>query len=172
MTGKTRGGFTLVELLITVSILATLSATMVVSIRGATAKTKAAVIASNVEACISAAALCVVDADQNTEALSSMDADTMLGKYMPKWADFSGVASDPVTYTAAGKGPNSWALTVDFKNEPEKEEVKKSLQKIKGYGKYYDGGNKADVMSNNSYAFKVMLYEGRIVASADVDQGD
>ena len=51
---KTRKGFTLVELLIVVAILATLAATMVASMGGATAKAKAATITSNVEACVTA----------------------------------------------------------------------------------------------------------------------
>ncbi len=52
---KARKGFTLVELLIVVAILATLTAAMTASISGTTAKAKAAMIANNVEVMKSAA---------------------------------------------------------------------------------------------------------------------
>ncbi len=58
---RTRKGFTLVELLIVIAILGTLSAAMSVSVIGSTAKAKAATIASNVEACVNAAALYCAD---------------------------------------------------------------------------------------------------------------
>ena len=134
--GLTRKGFTLVELLIVVSILSTLSATLVMSMRGATATTKAAVIASNVEACKTAAALCVANTDY--DKLATMGVDYVLAKYVPTWADFAYASNDMVTYTADGTGVDGWALKVDFTNDNEHEDIKAALQRIKGYNKYYD----------------------------------
>ena len=82
---NTRKGFTLVELLIVVAILATLTAAMTVSVTGTTAKAKAATIASNVEAFVNVARLYCAD---NTDGdISSATTDTVIEAYIGKWKD-------------------------------------------------------------------------------------
>ena len=171
MTGKTREGFTLIELLVTVSILATLSATMTISVQGATAKAKAAAIASNVEACKTAAALCF--ADNSQEAMSKMTTTDVLKKYMPNWADFANASNDSIVYTADGTGPDKWTVTVNFENDPDSSKIKSGLQSIKGYSKYYDeGGNLQNVMGDDDYSFKVELFSGFILPSVTSEDND
>ena len=83
---KFRKGFTLVELLIVIAILGTLSAAMSVSVMGSTAKAKAVAIASNVEACVNAAAMYCAD---NMDAdISSATTENVLSAYIGKWGDF------------------------------------------------------------------------------------
>lgn len=171
MAGRKRNAFTLVELLIVVAIITTLSTTLTMSMQGSTAKAKAAVIASNVEACKNAAALCLVNSEP--KELNDKTANYALRLYMPKWADYADSTSrDAIIYKASGTGSEQWVLTVDFRNDPEKTDIKSFLQRIKGYNKYFDAnGDIQDVMGNN-YWFKVELISGKIVASNDVVAGD
>lgn len=83
---RTRKGFTLVELLIVVAILATLSAAMTMAVSGSTAKAKAATIASNVNACINAARLYAIN--NAGDDLDKLTADDVLYESMPTWKDF------------------------------------------------------------------------------------
>ena len=151
-----REGFTLVELLIVIAIVGALSATMSVATSGSTAKAKAVAIASNVEACRTAAMLYVNDATDN---ISTLKADDMLKASIPTWVDFG---SGNTTYTAEGEGSVNWSVTVDFGSEPDKDAVREALQKIKGYGKYNNNGNATVLLGTGVYSFKVTLLSGKI----------
>ena len=164
---NTHKGFTLIELMIVAAIVATFSTVMTVSMSGSTVKAKAASIVSNVNACTEAAAMYA--ANHEPYELADITADDVLKAYMPKWADYTEAAkTDTIRYKAAGgNGADEWAVTVDFRNDPDKEAVKEALQKIKGYNKYYDASNTAQSIMNGTYWFKVMLYSGKVIASAD-----
>ena len=169
---KKHNGFTLVELLIVVSMLAALTSTMTVAVGGSSAKAKAAAIAANVDACKSSIALYSIN-NKETNNLPDMTADDVLKKCMPTWADFGRTEKTgekmEIKYAAKnGKGPANWAITVDFSDDPEKDEVKEALKKIKGYDQYYpvatDGtiGGAQDIFTDSSYAFEVLLTSGKI----------
>ncbi len=184
-----RKGFTLVELLIVVAILATLTATMTYSVSGSTAKAKAAAIANNVNAAETAVSLYMVN--NAGDALNEMTTDEVLRAAMPTWADFGDTsATTPIKYQAVNtsdKGPANWAIKVDFSGDGEKDAIKTALQAIKGYNKYWNGTALADVMpgaveaqeavgqegqdgyqpavlaADAKYEFKVMLTSGKIL---------
>lgn len=171
MTRK-HNGFTLVDLLIVVSMLAALTSTMTVAVGGSSAKAKAAAIAANVDTCKSSIALYTIN-NKETNNLSDMTADDILKKCMPTWADFGRSERTnekmEIKYAATnGKGPANWAITIDFSNDPEKDEVKAALKKIKGYDQYYqpttDGtiGARTDIFTDTTYAFEVLLTSGKI----------
>ena len=157
---KSRKGFTLVELLIVVAIMATLTAAMTASISGATAKAKASTIAANVETMKTVAQACKSNggplavnrssgagvSDATVTSVSDATAENVLAGGMPAWADFSDTTDTnaTVTYTAdtdtnnnSGKGPDHWAVIVDFSNDPDRDNIRTELKKIKGYRKYY-----------------------------------
>ena len=184
---KFRKGFTLVELLIVIAILGTLSAAMTTSISGSTAKAKAATIASNVETFKTIAALDV--ANNAGENLSKKTAEELMIEHLPTWADFANPADTDtvVKYTASGTGPDEWTITVDFSKDPEKDAIRTALMKIKGYGKYYKTtstttGEGTDAVTTTTteatalfdttktadtdYQFKVTLSTGKIEPTA------
>lgn len=176
---KARKGFTLVELLIVVAILATLTATMTYSISGSTAKAKVAMIASNVEACKGAANLYAVKGGPLPSGKNSIDeltADDMLKVALPTWVNFSqedaSGATDkiPIKYAGStktgdntdGKGADNWAIVVDFGDDADKAEIKRELQKIKGYKMYDKDGTATEIMDTGVYKFEVMLMSGKV----------
>ena len=164
-------GFTLVELLIVIAILGTLSAAMTTSISGSTAKAKAATIASNVETFKTIAALDV--ANNAGENLSEKTAEALMQEHLPTWADFANPGTDDkvIKYTPDGTGPDNWVITVDFSKDPEKDAIRTALMKIKGYGKYYKDDNGTATATalfdttktgDTDYQFKVTLTTGKI----------
>ena len=197
---KAHKGFTLVELLIVVAILATLTAAMTSSISGASAKAKASTIASNVDIMKTVAKSCqsnggplaVITGNTSTAptSLSEATADNVLAGGMPAWADFSDTNTKAtIKYTAdttdannnTGKGPDHWAVTIDFSKDSERDDIRTALKAIKGYGKYYkvtevaatdqvpahDEVEVANIFGDNTtddkyYQFKVFLISGRI----------
>ncbi len=176
---NTRKGFTLVELLIVVAILATLTAAMTVSVTGSTAKAKAAMIANNVEVMKSAATQYYTEYMEDSSKLANATTANVLDEYMPTWRDFQ---TGNINYKAASDaetGRKKWAVTVDFSNDGEVEEIKTALAKIKGYGNYNNEQIKnpdyvdADTTPDeeeyiaagdrvNTGAFKVTLWNGKI----------
>ena len=179
---KSRKGFTLVELLIVIAILGTLSAMMSVNVAGSTAKAKAAAIVSNVASCRSAAMMYAVN--HGTDGIDTKTADDVLFDALPSWKDYSN-ANNKIKYAAdltvdvsgtnkaKGKGRENWAITVDFSQDPEKDTIVEELQKINGYNKSYanaadktgtDIVKKADSKNDGSYKFRVMLLSGKIEA--------
>lgn len=151
---RTRKGFTLVELLIVVAILATLTATMMVSMRGATAKAKAASIAANLESCHTAAMLYY--AESGDKDISTVTAETMLIANLKTWYKMKGGDGDAITYTAVGDGPKYWTVNVDFSKDSEKDEIARALHNMRGYSNVvaFDGINVLDIMlgANAAYA--------------------
>ena len=173
-----RKGFTLVELLIVVAIMATLSATMTMAVSSSTARAKASTIASNVNACRNAAmAFSVTEGADN---VASLTADDVLFAKLPSWKDFSNT-NNAIKYEAVtgddGKGPGKWAITVDFSGDNEKDAIVDELQKINGYNESYTTvdatsgtaivvkNTATDGASNGKYKFKVTLLSGKIEAS-------
>lgn len=166
---KTRKGFTLVELLIVVAILATLTATMTMAISGSTAKAKASAITSNVEAMKSAARL--YEVNNQADNISEVTTDAMLFTCLPTWKDFS---NGTVKYTAVSdtKGPNGWAVKVDFSTDPERDAIVDILQTVNGYNKSYTGADDTTgtaILTKGDpghYSFEVTLVSGKIVAGS------
>ncbi len=179
---NTRKGFTLVELLIVVAILATLTATMTMAISGSTAKAKAATIASNVNACRNAAMSYSVT--EGADSIASLTADDVLFAKLPSWKDFNN-DNNVIKYAAVtgddGKGPDKWAITVDFSGDNEKDAIVTELEKINGYNKSYSSASdegseiftKAQAAQGESqavdatYKFKVTLLSGKIEKASD-----
>ena len=163
---KMRKGFTLVELLIVVAILATLTATMTYSIGGSTAKAKASQIASNVTTFRMIAGLYV--ANNAGDNISELTADNLMKQELPAWADLSNPETDDkvIKYSAVGTGPENWTINIDFSKDPEKDAIRNALKKIKGYGKYYNNDTATAIFGEGTdekdYKFHVVLKTGTI----------
>lgn len=166
---RTRKGFTLVELLIVVAILATLSAAMTVSVMGSTAKAKAATIASNVNAFVNAAAMYC--ADNMDDDISSATTNTVLSAYIGKWGDLKNGTS--VKYTAVDllkKDEDStwtqdktWCVKVEIADS-DKANIVAELEKIPGFGKY--GATNEDAVSVVSGGtFYIQLWNGKVTST-------
>lgn len=171
---KTRKGFTLVELLIVVAIMAALAATMTYSMSGSTAKAKAASITANVNACVK-----VISAhyyDTASEGNNDKLLDVILAG-IPTFGSFANTDdSNLIQYTLAADATTAtdvkkWTMTVDFSRDPDKEAIATALGKVKGYDNVYkvknDGsGFEADTANaltiSSTWKFKVTLYNGTI----------
>ena len=158
---KLRKGFTLVELLIVISILGALSASMAGSMGNATATAKASTIVANIDTCITAAKLFYAENLSDANINSSKDIEFLeeTTDYIPNWSKFK--ENGNITYSAVeGAGPSNWAVKVDFTKAPDKENIATALKKIKGYDAT-DDATKID-----AGAFKVKLMSGTIEAGS------
>jgi len=162
-----RKGFTLVELLIVVAILATLTASMTMAVSGSTGKAKAAVIASNVEA-IKSTVSNYLKTNTGT-AMSTATPDSVLYDALPSWKSFSTTGN--ITYTATGTAGDvsDWIVAISFTNDADKEEIREALIARPGYEKYYKSATDAgaEVMPANTYTFKLWLDNGQVTATTE-----
>ena len=168
---RTRKGFTLVELLIVIAIMGTLSAAMSVSVMGSTAKAKAAAIAANVDACVNAAAMYC--ADNMDEDISEVDTNDVLSAYIGKWGDFGDENS--VKYTVAdiaqptGDGavaipqPKTWCIKIEIVDS-DKTSIIAELEKIRGFGKF-----NTETSVVNTGTFWVRLWNGKVTSTAPTE---
>ena len=133
MKRRMHKGFTLVELLIVVAILATLAASITISTADATARAKAAAIASNIAACKNGAALYYA-ATFNDKTAAGTPAGFLVdtSTYVPNWKEFA--EDGTIEYTAgAEETPETWSVTVDFSGDKEKAKIAAALGKMPGY---------------------------------------
>ncbi len=153
---NTRKGFTLVELLIVVAILATLAASISISTADATARAKAAAIASNVAACKNGAALYYAATfnDSSEKDKTPKTGFLMSGStYVPNWDEFA--TGGTITYTAGEETkPEEWSVTVSFADDKESAKILAALQKMPGY------------KSATGTSMKVTLLTGAVAAGS------
>ena len=132
---KARKGFTLVELLIVIAILGTLTATLSISAGDATARAKAAAIVNNIEACKNGAALYYAAAFNDTSATMLPTAFLVDdSEYVPNWSSFA--TGGTITYTAGADTqttPDTWTVVVSFASDKEATKIATALSKIPGY---------------------------------------
>lgn len=152
MKRRMHKGFTLVELLIVVAILATLAASISISTADATARAKAAAIVNNIAACKNGAALYYAatfnDTTQGTPGDFLSDSST----YVPNWKEFA--EDGTITYTAGAETtPETWTVKVDFSGDKENVKILAALKKIPGH------------KSVAASSFKVTLLTGAISAA-------
>ncbi len=169
---KMHKGFTLVELLIIIAIIGILSATMMVSVTGSTAKAKANAIANNVASCRLAASSYYGD-HIDDGAYATAKTSTAIKAYIATWDDFN---SNTITYVAddaaTGEGYENWNITIDFSHDADYVAIAEHLAKIKGFGNYGvkkggDGDDKDDPADAvvSSGKFKVVLWTGVVKAA-------
>ena len=158
---KIRKGFTLVELLIVIAILGTLSAAMTVSSSTATAKAKASVIANNLKTCTSGAQVYMFEHTDASATLTTTTAN-MLAAAVPNFTEFTKINdndSDTIIYEAvdvAGEDvPDNWSITVTLKGD-DKGDIVAALQDIKGFKKLTD----PTANSTKDYVITYLVFAG------------
>ena len=161
---KMRKGFTLVELLIVIAILGTLSAAMTVSSSTATAKAKAAVIANNLKTCTSGAQVYMFEHTDASTTLTTSTAD-MLADAVPNFTEFQEISgtSDTIIYAAVDKSgvdkvPDKWTITVTLSGS-DKGDIVAALKSIKGF-KNLTAVSTAEDDKNKSYVITYAVFAG------------
>ena len=157
---KMRKGFTLVELLIVIAILGTLSAAMTVSSSTATAKAKAAVIANNLKTCTSGAQVYMFE---HTDASTTLTTGTaaMLAAAVPNFTEFTEITgtSDTIIYKAEDVTdkdvPDKWSITVTLSGA-DKGDIVAALKTIKGFKNLTD----PTANSTKDYVITYLVFAG------------
>ena len=163
---KMHKGFTLVELLIIIAIIGILSATMMVSVTGSTAKAKANAIANNVASCRLAASSYYGD-HIDDGAYATAKTSTAIKAYIATWDDFN---SNTITYVAddaaTGEGYENWNITIDFSGDADHVAIATHLAGINGFGNYgvKNGDDPADAVVSSG-KFNVVLWSGLVTAA-------
>ena len=133
---KFRKGFTLVELLIVIAVLGSLSAAMTMSSTTATAKAKAASIVNNLKICTSGATIYNFE-HVDDKGLKDITTTAMLAEAVPSFTKFTAVDNndtDTVLYAAVDTttGPAGWTVTVTL-NGTDKSDIVDALKTFKGF---------------------------------------
>ena len=158
---KFRKGFTLVELLIVIAILGTLSAAMTVSSSTATAKAKAAVIANNLKTCTSGAQVYMFE---HTDASTTLTTGTaaMLADAVPNFTEFTKNGdndSDTIIYAPVDVAdedvPDNWSITVTLSGS-DKDDIVAALKTIKGFKNLTD----PTANSTKDYVITYLVFAG------------
>ena len=153
MRRSMRKGFTLVELLIVIAVLGSLSAAMTMSASTATAKAKATSIANNLKIFTSGAQVYRFEHDDDIGTVD-VDTTTMLSETVPNFSDFTNAGdddNDTILYAAidadaddnALLGPDNWTIEVTL-NGTDKSDIVTALKNIKGFKGLADATDDAD----------------------------
>ena len=138
---KFRKGFTLVELLIVIAILGTLSAMMTSSTGDATVRAKVSQIVGNIEACKLAAAVYYADNFDNKELkMSEKSAEDVLKANIPTYKDFQegNITITPLTGDDGDYlGRDKWTIKVDFTKDADRTRLAALLKNTRGYSGSY-----------------------------------
>ncbi|MBQ6970913.1 MAG: prepilin-type N-terminal cleavage/methylation domain-containing protein [Synergistaceae bacterium] len=164
---RTRKGFTLVEMLVVVAILATLATSLTISFGSSSASAKAASIAANIDTCMTAAKLYLAD-NINTVTATSKAADFLeptgtATVYVPNWEKMKGTGGTIVYAAGTGTGITSktydttkgWDMTVTI-TAADKKDIITALKKVKGY----EGLDDANDDATKAYTITIKLLDG------------
>ncbi len=120
-----RKGFTMVELLVVISIIGVLGATMMLSSRSASTTAKGMNVINNLRILKEAAAMYYLDNIDTAESVTdatTLNGDTgILKEYVDNPDSFSGYSFEITT-------DKKWYVKYDFSSDPDKDELKKRLK--------------------------------------------